>query len=384
MENHKVRVSRCPSRVSRSAGFSLVELMVALGVFLVIGGAAFSLVTKHLPVFTSQQNQAGLNFGLRNAAAQLQIDGANAGSGFYNGVDIPGWPIGITVESGSGDGCHAPGTQEYHDACFDRLNVIRIDPSTPPAVISNGGHNTATSSILTVQPWNPSVSISDLASHFKENDLVLVLKNDGTKMTATRLSKAGQAAGNKVQLQHNSTAADGTNSTVDDIYQLTTTSNNKLQTEFDDGDWVLRLAPSVYTVDATDPTNPKLAKLNPDDSDCSPRKSDGAVNAAPFDSKCIIAEQIIGFKVGAQLVDEPNATADADDCNPFCYDSLNAYGNDWSRIRGIRATLIARTPPGIGSESYNTFDKGHYKIEAISVVVYPRSLSIHDVETTKE
>src|SRR5437764_15402327 len=49
-----------------SAGFSLVELMVAMAIFLVVGGAAVELAKKHVPLFTSQQNQTGLNLAMRN------------------------------------------------------------------------------------------------------------------------------------------------------------------------------------------------------------------------------------------------------------------------------------------------------------------------------
>ncbi|HET9281461.1 MAG TPA: prepilin-type N-terminal cleavage/methylation domain-containing protein, partial [Candidatus Angelobacter sp.] len=72
-----------------ATGFSLIELMVAMLIFLVIGGAAVALVKKHVPIFTSQQNQTGLNISMRNAVAQMQIDVVNAGTGYYQGVNIP-------------------------------------------------------------------------------------------------------------------------------------------------------------------------------------------------------------------------------------------------------------------------------------------------------
>ena len=59
---------------NQESGFSLMELLVAMAVFIVISGAAVALVRRHIPLFTSQQNQAGLNITLRNAAAQIQID----------------------------------------------------------------------------------------------------------------------------------------------------------------------------------------------------------------------------------------------------------------------------------------------------------------------
>jgi type II secretory pathway pseudopilin PulG len=115
-----------------AAGFSLVELMVAMLIFMIIGGAAVALVKKHVPIFTSQQNQTGLNISMRNAVAQLQIDVVNAGTGYYQGVNIPSWPIGITiVNSAPGTGCFNAATLSYGATCFDRLNIIAIRARLP-------------------------------------------------------------------------------------------------------------------------------------------------------------------------------------------------------------------------------------------------------------
>src|SRR4029077_2285771 len=102
------------------AGFSLVEFMVAMAVFLAVGGAAVALVKMHVPLFTSQQSQTGMNLSMRNGVAQLQIDVVNAGTGYYQGVNIPSWPIGITViNSAPGTGCYNAATNTYGSTCFD-------------------------------------------------------------------------------------------------------------------------------------------------------------------------------------------------------------------------------------------------------------------------
>ena len=92
---------RCRKRASdswkRAAGFSLMELMVAMAMFLIVGGTAVNLFKQHVPLFTQQQNQTAVNVAMRNAAAQMQIDLANAGSGYYQGINIPAWPIGVTI-----------------------------------------------------------------------------------------------------------------------------------------------------------------------------------------------------------------------------------------------------------------------------------------------
>src|ERR1700749_1808544 len=79
------------------AGFSLIELMVAMSLFLVIGGAVVALIRRHVPLFNTAQNQASLNVSLRNAVAQLQMEVVNAGSSYSATNPMPFWPIGATI-----------------------------------------------------------------------------------------------------------------------------------------------------------------------------------------------------------------------------------------------------------------------------------------------
>jgi len=303
------------SRRASSPGFSLVELMVAMAIFLVVGGAAVELAKKHVPLFTSQQSQTGLNLAMRNGVAQMQIDVVNAGTGYYQGVNIPSWPIGITVLNS------APGT-----GCFD------------------SAANTYTSTCAT--------TLSQLAADFHTGDQILLVKSDGSQMTTTILTSDGLISGGKVKLAHNPTGLDGTNTTSADPLSLTNSADsNKLGTQFCNTDWVLRLAPITYSVDASDPTDPKLVRTQ---------------NGQPS----VIAEQIIGFKVGASIW---NGTTD----NTYSFDAAS-YNHDWSLIRSVRVSMIGRTPSDMGSSFRNSFDGGPYKIQSISVVINPRNLSMND------
>lgn len=377
MQNRNHQFSSTPRRRAAS-GFSLVELLITLAVFFVIAGAAFSLAIKHLPVFTSQQNQAGLNFSLRNAAAQIQIDTANAGSGFYPSADVISWPVAVSIAPGSDSetNCYDSGSNTYSQECFDTLTILRADPNTPPAQIDkNGGPDCspsiANASTLFVRPVG--TTDADLADHYKTNDRLLLISaaNGGNTITSVKLTKDGQVTGGKVKLEHNPTGTDGTNTATDDPYLITTTPNNKVGAGFCDGDWVVKLSPAVFSVDASDPTNPKLARLHPDDPKCQP----GA--ATPYNPQCIIAEQVIGFKIGAQIFD-PDASLDPNDCKPYCYKPAS-YGSDWSQIRAVRMTIIGRTQPNHSPGAHkNTFDNGPYNIDAISIVVSPRTLSMRD------
>jgi prepilin-type N-terminal cleavage/methylation domain-containing protein len=337
-----------------TAGFSLVELLAAMAVFLIIGGAAVSLVKKHVPIFTSQQNQTGMNIAMRNAVAQMQIDVVNAGTGYYQGVNIPAWPIGITiVNSSPGTGCFNNTTQTYQQSCFDTLNVIAVDQNTPPSNPQDIGANcvSTTSSSLFITPVG-TTTLNQLAADFHSGDQVLLVKSDGSQMSTTILTSDGQVTGGKVKLAHNPTAVDGTNTTANDPLALTNAADsNKLGTQFCNTDWVLKLAPITYQVDASNPANPQLMRIQ-----------GGQTN--------VIAEQIIGFKVGASIW---NGTTDG----TYTFDA-STYNHDWALIRSIRVSMIGRTAPDWSSTFRNSFDGGAYKIESVSVVINPRNLSMND------
>jgi prepilin-type N-terminal cleavage/methylation domain-containing protein len=352
--NNRHRRTANITRNASSAGFSLVELMVAMAIFLIVGGAAVELAKKHVPLFTAQQSQTGLNLAMRNGVAQMQIDVVNAGTGYYQGVNIPSWPIGITViNSAPGTGCFDAATNTYTSTCFDTLNVIAMDQNTPPSNASDIASNcvSTTSSTLFVTPVG-ATTLSQLAADFHTGDQILLVKSDGSQMTTTILTSDGLISGGKVKLEHNPTGVDGTNSIALDPLALTNSADsNKLGTQFCSTDWVLKIAPITYSVDASDPTDPKLIRTQ---------------NGQPS----VIAEQIIGFKVGASVW---NGTTD----NTYSFDA-GSYNHDWSLIRSVRVSMIGRTQTDLGSTFRNSFDGGPYKIQSISVVINPRNLSMND------
>jgi prepilin-type N-terminal cleavage/methylation domain-containing protein len=340
------------------AGFTLVELLVAAAVFLLVSGAAFALLAKHQPLFNQQQNAAGLNISMRNAVAQMQLDIVNAGTGYYVGANIPGWPVGISViNSNPGTGCNNPATYTYSSTCFDSFNIIGADSSTPPAHPTDNGSNcvSTTSSVLFATPTG-STTLAQLAADYHAGDQILVVKSDGSQMTTAILTKDGQVTGGKVQLQHNPTGASGSNSSSNDPLGITTNSSNKLGITFCDTDWVLKISPIAYTVDVSNTSDPKLV-----------RKQGGSTS--------VLAEQIIGFKVGAATW---NSSSDTDTIS-YSFDP-SSYGSDFTLVRAIRISIIGRTTP-VTDPTYkfrNTFDHGPYQIEGLSVVVNPRNMSMKD------
>lgn len=349
--------SRRPQR--KSSGFTLLELTVATAVFLVIGGAAFMLFHRHARLFGDQQSQVALNVSMRNALALMQIDTVNAGTGYYPGANISSWPVGVTIINNKAAGsCYAAATNTYAAGCFDQLNVIATDANTPPSHPDDGGSNcvSTTSAVLFVTP-PAGTTAAQLAAGFASGDQVLVVKGDGSQMTTTILSNSGRAVGGgRVQLQHNPTAADGSNNGAADPLGLTTNPSNKLGSTFCPTDWVLKISPVIYKVDTTNPANPKLTRVQ------------GGVTS-------VVADQVVGFKVGASIWNAATATSN----DNYNFDA-STYAFDYSSIRSIRISLIGRTAPLNSAQSAyrNSFDGGPYRIEAISTVINPRNLSMKD------
>jgi prepilin-type N-terminal cleavage/methylation domain-containing protein len=374
---HQQRVTRSQTmtRRSRWSGFSMIELMVALAVFIIIGGAAASLFRQHVPVFVSQQSQVALNFSLRNAVTQLQTDASNAGEGFYRAADTPGWPIGITVAnqlySATPPHCWSSTTFVYSASCFDTLNIIATDLTTPASHPSNsaGGAVITTGIDLYLTPVG-TTTLAQLRSSYTAGDQILFVTNDGTQMTTAKVTANLGISGAYVHLQFGATQANGSNPCANpctvppanDPFLISTSADLAgLADTFDNNDWVLKLAPITYYVDATtDPNSPKLTR----------KQAATSTQAATSD---VIAEQIIGFKVGVSLYNPATLSDD-----PYIYTSSSSSLTNFTRVRAVRISLISRTSPNSANTSRNTFDGGPYQIEAASVVVNPRSLSMKD------
>ncbi len=351
-------------------GFTLLELLIAAIVFIVVSAAGLSLLAKHQPLFNQQQNMAGLNIAMRNAVSQLQLDVINAGSGYYQGINIPAFPIGLTIQNNTVTPCNTPATFTYGPNCFDQLNIIAIDSSTPPAHPSDNGSNcvSTTSSILFANPVSPTTN-AQLAADYHNGDEVLVVKSDGSQMTTAILSKDAQVTGGKVQLQHNPTAADGSNVSTDPA-GITTYANNKLGTQFCPADWILKIVPITYKVDTSVPSDPKLIREQPS----------GSTNDV------VLAEQIVGFKVGAIIWNSCSGSCTSDDGSTYVYDASTyisggvAEAYNYSLIRSVQIELTGRTTPK-PDPAYrfrNGFDGGPYQIESVSVVVNPRNLTMNN------
>ncbi len=100
----------------------------------------------------------------------------------------------------------------------------------------------------------------------------------------------------------------------------------------------------------------------------------------------IIADNIIGFKVGAATYGTGSGTTSSPS---YSFNASNAttatpagYNNQFTMIRSIRVSLIGRTQPGqfTGSDFRNSYDGGGIGIQALSLVINPRNLKRRTIE----
>lgn len=327
----------------QSRGFTLIELVVTLAVFLVLGLAAVGIARQSTSLSITQQSQAAVNVGIRNATAQLQTDVANAGTGYFPTYNIPGAPLGVVVTPGTGA-----------NAGYDTLTILSFDPNivANPTVSAD-----TTSGTMTVTPI-PPMTAATLAAGYNPGDILMMFSNTvnattGMPTVTTFPLSAGSQSGANVILTYtpniapvspNGTWGPGNATYPTDPLDISNSYGaGELGTSFDITDWVLKTTRIVYSVNAT------TAEL------C--RAVNGGTPAA-------IATNVIGFKVGALLYGQSSYT----------------YGAvaDPRQIRAIRISFITHTTPNVTSSYRNSFDGGAYKIEGTAVIINPRNLSLHD------
>lgn len=354
---------------SREKGFTLIEFLVAMAIFMIVTGSVFQLFRKDDPLFNQQQNLAGLNLALQNSITQIQVDGVNAGSGYYAGTNIPNFPVGITIKNSAvpvGGACGDNAGFTYNATCFDTLNIITVDSNTAPQHLGAVGAcvQTTSSPMVLYTPGFTSAQLTALAAKYVSGDQLLLLTTDGSQMTTVKLTANGSVSSGAVSLSFSATNADGTNSAANDPLSMTTNSgvasnpHTQLGTQFCNQDWLMRLQPITYKVDDSNTSNPQLVRVQGANTD-------------------VIATQIIGFKVGAALWNDANNT----DTTTYNYNAATfGTGYDFTIVRSVRVSIIGRTPPNAGSaiSFRNSFDQGPYQIQGLSVVVNPRNLSMTD------
>ena len=357
-----------PVRAAR--GFSLLELMLAMGMFLVFGLVAVRMANQSAGVSIGQQAQASLNIGIRNAAAQMQVDMINAGTGYFPTYNIPGAPMGAIIASTA-------------NSAYDQLTILSFDPNC----VGKPTNSTVdtTSGSMTITPYNTTAStmVNSCYNWSSINPIELMVFSNTVNassgmanMTTFPLTAAATASGSNVSITFtgNTTPNQSSNTgtwTPTTTYQtdpLGISTNyaisdpipngdgtfssgvGYLATLFDNTDWVLKTMSVVYGVDG----NNNLYRQ---------------VNGG---TQQIIASNIMGFKVGALVYNSPTT-------GNTSYKYLPASPvADPRKIRSLRVSIIGRTNPDPSNPFTNSYDGGHYRIQGTSFIINPRNLSLHD------
>ncbi len=379
----------------KAAGFSLIELTIAMAIFITISVVVLGLVRRDATAFNTQQAQSAINVALRNAVAQMQIDMMSAGAGYYPNVYVPGSPVGVTICNSnstscyyhSGAACYNNGT--YTNQCFDSLNILQfssVSPAQPTGSVDTYANSTMT---LTPAP-NATMTAAQIAAAYTNGTELLLITSATSGLTGepqimtVNLTAPATYSGNIITIQYTKTRLDSTtnckNKTAPcyynpaENYLIASTGTDAMTNSFGTADYVL--VPSVikYSVDATtDSTNPRLVRTTPD-----------GVSS-------VITDRIIGFKIGAMTWGgarsvtgydsngDPITGWDGNDVPNYNYDPTTyLYPNDFTLVRSLRVSLIGRTNPDPTSYYKNGFDGGNYRIEALSTIINPRNLSMLD------
>lgn len=400
------------AQIRPTAGFTLVEMLIAMTMFLVIGGATLGMFAQHASLFGQQQGTAGLNIALQNAITQVQLDLVNAGTGYYPGMVIPSWPIGATITNQTPSSpCNDSTTFTYSATCFDTLNILTLNPNIIPAHPTDSTGSTAatacskmTSSPFYIQPdviagKTVAQELTLTAAQFSQGDKILVVTsgggggshqgpNDNSSNAGASgalydtlvLTGAPTIGANYVSLPfdpptgtNSSGVSDGTYTSAQEgaddplgIAGPTDNANPNIGVTFCANDWVMKLEPTTYQVDSTtNPQNPTLQRVQ------------GGVAST-------IAEQIIGFKVGGATEVISTSTSTDVENTFFSFFAKNkptdnppGYNNNFSLIRSLRITLLGRTTPNPQEAFRNTFDGGPYQVLDTTVVVNPRNMTMN-------
>lgn len=258
--------------------------------------------------------------------------------------------------------------------CFDTVNFILADRNTPACNLA-ANLDTATATTVSVVPSTGTAAT--YYSHFLAGDELMVVSGAGTPFTTITLTANATQSGSNIVLHFTSTSAPTTTPsdpgginpsdspcppagtglclTTD---ALSTYRGVNFYQSSPTTDWVIRLAPITYYVDTTNADDPKLM-----------RQVKGGTAAEVMD-------QLVSFKVGAALVNDTtgnyyyNASA--------ATNTLGGFNNDFTLVRSVRVSILARTPPNATVSYRNQFDGGPYQVLGASVVINPRNMSMRD------
>jgi prepilin-type N-terminal cleavage/methylation domain-containing protein len=418
---------------AHSRGFTLIELMVAMVVFLVVAGTAFSVFDQHMQMITHQENLSGVNLALRSASGQLQMDLQGAGQNLLGTVPPDGsydFSTGVIIQNevppvqgGTAPACTpAASTWAYPvpSACFDSVTIFgspsctaNVSTGKPPVLVLESGVIVSSATSLTASDPNLGVPATDATCFHAGDELLLIQEpTGGTAPTCingqssfcvgeVELSAAPTVSGSNLSFSFTSTGSNGAptgcpgSSCTDPqqiLYNPVTSGTNfvkSIQNTFTAGNtFLVDVGGSTSAITYSVVVNPSNA-------------ADTQLQRCASSGCAVLADEVIGFKVGATLwsnesASQPDIANYFFDPSTYCYDwtgtvncnslpvptaGYDAY--DYSLIRAVRISLIGRTVPSQDPTLVNFangFDGGPYLIQQASTVVDLRNMSIGDYQ----
>lgn len=434
------RASATHSLSRRAAGFTLIELLVAMVVFLIVAGTAFSAFDQHMQTITEQESLSGVNLALRNATAQLQMDLASAAQNLLQGamsggLAVPPFSAGViindnvpAVQGGPLANC-APtgGTWAYPvpSSCFDSITIFAPKGCAVLAMAADKGNenlNTSTTMYATDPDDATLNNVSDATCFHSGDELLVIAEASGggtvacgsqasptswsyciTAVTLTAQATVPGGAGTDIKLPINVTSSSGARNgcpgaSCSDPLDLL--SNARGDNNFTNALGSYFVPGLAYIVDVGTTSNliTYQVQVNPVSA------NDAQLERCDNYGCAVLADQIIGFKVGAALssgwdsdTTEPDAANYFYDDSKYCSEWVPAGASvdcstvpppandafDYSLVRAVRVSLIARTAPHQDptlNNFANGFDGGPYLIQQASTIVDLRGISISDYQ----
>jgi prepilin-type N-terminal cleavage/methylation domain-containing protein len=418
----------------RSRGFTLIELMMAMVVFLIIAGTAFSVFNQHINSITTQENLSGVNLALRNATAQLQMDVSAGGQNLLAGApSAPDFSAGVIINNsvpGKAAACTPNASYGYPvpSACFDSITIFgpqktgcaATTTGYPPVLLLASDHgatqSAASSPFYGTDPTNSANNAADAACYKSGDELLVIETGEGGGtlqcgggasdqwpycMTAVTLTSAASTSGSDIQLAIDTASSSGQASgcpgaACSDPQGILTNPGGTPNYTYA---LASSFSPSAtsYIVDIGQSTSVVTyqVQLNPSNA------ADPQLVRCDVNGCAVLADQIIGFKVGAALSsNEANGQPDIAnyyyDSSQYCTEALingvsvdcdtaptNNAPYDYTLVRAVRVSLVARTAPRTDitfNKFSNGFDGGPYLIQQASTVVDLRGVSIGEFQ----
>jgi len=416
---------------SAARGFSLIELMVAMAVFVVVAGTAFTLFGKHEEYAVRQEGLSGVNIGLRNAIAQMQMDLSGAGQNLLATAPgaAPPFSLGVIVQNnmpGTAAACTpAANTWAYPvpSACYDGF---MIPGSKGCAVLTlTAGLALSSNTSMSTTDNNVGANLTSDAACFRTGDELLVLTETNTEtqqtcnsggeqsifcMSVVTLTSNAQAlpaaSPTSITLSYNPPASNGGPSgcpgascsdSLGIIYQAYGNGGNNfanalMSNTFPVGTYVVDLGAGASEISYAVQPNPS------DATDAQLVRCTAPLALCTAATGQILTDEVIGFKVGAALWDNEDSEDIASyfyNASVYCNGTIPVAAptnctttpppmndaNDYTLVRSIRISMIGRTKPQADqtlTNFHNGFDNGPYLVQQASVAVDIRSMSNSD------